>query len=57
MRRFKRSRRRGEITIEWIMLVTILGIGTVGGLAVARNAMLSELKDIAQAIAHYNMFP
>ena len=55
MRRFVRSRRRrGVITIEWIAFVTILCIGTIGGLAVARHAIISELVDIAEAIAALN---
>ena len=58
MRRFPRSRRRrGVITVEWIAFITILVIGTIGGLAVARNAILSELKDISEAIAALDMFP
>lgn len=58
MRRFTRARRRrGNITVEWIAFVTILVIGVVGGLGVARNAIMSELKDIAEAVAEMNMFP
>ena len=58
MRRFQRSRRRrGVITVEWIAFITILVIGTIGGLTVARNAILSELKDISEAIAALDMFP
>jgi hypothetical protein len=57
MRRNRRSRRRrGLITPEWIMFVTILCIGTIAGLVVVRNAILSELKDISQAIEFFNMF-
>lgn len=56
MRRFARSRRRrGVITTEWIIFVTILVIGTIGGMAVVRNAIISELKDISEAIAAMNM--
>lgn len=58
MRRFARSRRRrGVITVEWIAFVTVLVIGTIGGLAVARNAIVSELKDIADAITALDLFP
>ena len=58
MRRFVRPRRRrGVITIEWIAFVTILVIGVIGGLGVARNAILSELQDISEAIAAMDMFP
>lgn len=50
-------RRRGNITVEWIAFVTVLVIGVIGGLGVARNAILSELKDISEAIAAMDMFP
>ncbi len=33
------QRRRGAITLEWILLVTVLIIGTVGGVAAVRNAL------------------
>jgi hypothetical protein len=56
MRRLRSLRRRGMITVEWIIFVTILCIGTIAGLVVVRNAILSELKDIADAIAFWNMF-
>ena len=46
----KRNRRRGMLTFEWICLITVLVIGTIGGLAAVRNALISELHDLAAAI-------
>ncbi len=57
MRRSRLRRRRGEITLEWIILATVLILGVIGGLGVARNAMVSELKDIAEAVEAYDAFP
>lgn len=48
-------RRRGVLTLEWILLVTVIVIGIVGGLAVVRTATLGELQDLAEAITHLNV--
>ncbi len=40
----KQRRRRGFIAIEWILVLTILVIGIVGGLSAVRNAILDELE-------------
>ena len=48
-------RRRGVLTLEWILLVTVIVIGIIGGLGVVRNATLGELKDLAEAITHLNV--
>jgi len=48
-------RRRGVLTLEWILLVTVIVIGIVGGLGVVRTATLGELKDLAEAITHLNV--
>lgn len=55
-RQVSRRHRRGEITLEWVILGTLLAFGVIGGLGVARNAMISELSDIAQAIAALHFF-
>jgi Flp pilus assembly pilin Flp len=39
----------GVLSFEWVMLITLLVIGIVGGLAAARDAIIDELGDIAQA--------
>ena len=38
-----RSKRRGALTLEWILLVTVLVIGIIGGMAAVRNATNGEL--------------
>jgi len=48
------SRRRGMLTVEWILLVTLLVIGIVGGLAAVRVALNAELLDLAEAIEALN---
>ena len=50
-------RRRGVLTLEWILLVTVIVIGVIGGLGVVRSATLGELKDLAQAITQLNVTP
>lgn len=50
-------RRKGQITIEWILLATVLAIGIIGGLGVVRNAIVSEMKDIADAVVAFRFFP
>ena len=44
------SARRGSVFVEYILLVTIVGIGVVVGLAVVRVALVNELQDLANAI-------
>lgn len=41
---------RGVLTFEWILLITVLTIGIVGGLSAVRDAIISELGDVAGAI-------
>ena len=40
----------GVLSFEWVMLVTLLTIGIVSGLAGARDAIIDELGDVAQAM-------
>ncbi|MCA9102109.1 MAG: hypothetical protein R3C10_05430 [Pirellulales bacterium] len=41
---------QGVLTFEWILLITLLTIGVVGGLSAVRDAMLDELGDVAEAM-------
>jgi hypothetical protein len=50
-------KRRGVLTLEWILLVTVIVIGTIGGLGLVRNATVGELRDLAEAITALNMAP
>jgi hypothetical protein len=39
----------GVLSFEWILLITLVVIGIVGGLAAARDAIIDEMGDVAQA--------
>jgi hypothetical protein len=49
------SRRRGGITLEWILLVTVLIIGTVGGVAAVRNALILEYQEMIETICEMSV--
>ena len=49
LRRFWRDR-RGGVFVEYILLLTIVGIGVIVGLATLKDALISELNDLAAAI-------
>lgn len=40
----------GVLTFEWILLLTVLVIGIVGGLSAVRDAYIDELGDTAEAM-------
>lgn len=40
----------GVLSFEWVLLVTLLVIGIVTGVAAARDAIVDELGDVAQAM-------
>jgi Flp pilus assembly pilin Flp len=40
----------GVLSFEWVLLTTLLTIGIVGGIAGARDAIIDELGDVAQAM-------
>jgi hypothetical protein len=50
-------RRRGFLSIEWILALTILVIGIIGGLSTVRNAILAELQDICRCIEVIEICP
>lgn len=56
-KRSSRRQRRGALTLEWILLVTVLVIGIIGGLGAVRAATVAELIDLAGAIEAINMGP
>ena len=43
-------RRRGILTLEWILLISLLVIGVIGGLSSVRNALICELNDLTGCI-------
>ena len=53
----RQQRRRGVLTLEWILLVTVIVLGVIGGLGLVRNATVGELRDLAEAITALNMAP
>lgn len=42
---------RGSVFVEYLLLLTIVGIGVIAGLATVRGALLNELIELAKAIA------
>lgn len=46
--------RKGSVFVEYILLVTIVGIGVIVGLATVRDALFNELNDLANAINAIN---
>ncbi len=40
----------GVLSFEWVLMITLLTIGVVGGLAAARDAIVDETGDAAQAM-------
>ncbi len=39
----------GVLSFEWVLLATLLTIGIVSGIAGARDAIIDEMSDLAQA--------
>lgn len=48
------TRRRGSVVVEYLLLVTLVGIGVIVGMATLREALISELQDLAEAINAIN---
>lgn len=44
------SEEKGVLTFEWILLITVLVIGIVGGLSAVRDAVITELGDVVEAV-------
>ena len=51
----KRNRRRGVLTLEWVLLLTVLIIGIIGGLAAVRNATVEELQEMSESIQNLHV--
>jgi Flp pilus assembly pilin Flp len=41
---------QGVLTFEWILVVTLLVIGIVGGYSAVRDAVVDELGDVCDAV-------
>ena len=44
----------GVLSFEWTLLVTLLTIGIVSGLSAARDAIIDELGDVAEAAQSFD---
>lgn len=44
------SQEDGVLTFEWILLITLLVIGIVGGLSAVRDGVITELGDVVEAV-------
>jgi Flp pilus assembly pilin Flp len=51
----KKQQRRGMLTLEWVLIITVVVIGIIGGLGAVRNATVGELSDLAEAIESLNV--
>ncbi|MDO4550478.1 MAG: hypothetical protein Q4C96_04425 [Planctomycetia bacterium] len=49
-----KKNRRGALTFEWIVIVTLLVIGMIGGLGVLRNTILLKVTDMAESVDKLN---
>ena len=50
-----RQVRRGFLSFEWILLISLLVIGVIGGLSAVRDALILELKDVADCVRALNV--
>ncbi len=41
---------QGAVFVEYLLLTTLIGIGVICGLAVLKDALIAELRDLAEAI-------
>ena len=48
-------RRKGSLALEWILLITIVVVGVLGGLAAVRNATVKEITDLSKAVEQINV--
>lgn len=53
----RRRHREGSVFVEYLLLLTIVGIGTITGLAMLRGALTDELVELAKAIGSITLDP
>jgi len=56
-RRKRRLLRRGVLTVEWILLTTILVIGSIAALSLVRNALIEQFVNLVSSICGVNVGP
>lgn len=44
------SDQTGVLTFEWILLISILVIGIIGGISAVRDSLTSEMEDVSAAV-------
>ncbi|NQU19925.1 MAG: hypothetical protein HQ567_01475 [Candidatus Nealsonbacteria bacterium] len=42
------------LAFEWILLISLLVIGIIGGLSTVRNALICELNELAESVTALN---
>jgi hypothetical protein len=57
MSRPRSHRRRGALTLEWILICTVIIIGTVGGVAAVRNNLILEYQEMIDTICQMSIGP
>jgi Flp pilus assembly pilin Flp len=45
----------GAVFVEYVLLVTLVGLGAIVGLSTVRDALINELTDLANAITNLNI--
>lgn len=50
----KNRRRLGILTFEWILLITVLVIGIIGGIGLLRNVLIVQLRGLAHSVEGMN---
>jgi pilus assembly protein Flp/PilA len=45
----------GAVFVEYVLLVTLVGLGAIVGLSTVRDALINELNDLALAITALNI--
>lgn len=51
----KSKRSKGAVFVEYLLLVSLVGLGVIVGLVTVRSALINELQDLANAISAINI--
>jgi hypothetical protein len=49
------KKRRATVTLEWVLLVTVVLIGSIGAVAAVRNSLLEEYAQILDTICQLSV--
>jgi len=50
----KRENRRGALAFEWIIIVTLIVIGLIGGLGALRASLVNKVVDLSASVDKLN---